>query len=1096
MTVRIDVLGALRVRRDGHDLPLGGRREQVVLAVLAAANGRQVTDDRLVDEVWGEDPPATAIGSLQVAVSKLRKVLGDDALLRREASGYALDGASLDAAELSAIAARLDRDPHRVLAETGEALSLWRGAPYSGLLGSATLRAEATRLEEDRLRVVELRAQALLDLARPDDARALLAGEVADQPFRERLWSLLALALYRCDRQSEALETLRTLREHLVEELGADPSPSVRRLEAQVLAHDDALAGPVAGDVVPGSTRVVGRDDAVCTLDDCLDDLVTRRRGSVVLITGDAGIGKSTLAAELVRRAEGRGVRVLQGRCHEADVPPAYWPWLPVVRALAGDHDPPEIAALLGETSRSVGQDADNVSAATASTLRTFAAVAHLLTASGRPLVVLLEDLHWADVTSLQLLSHAAAELAEAPVLLVSTVRTVDPRSHAALTKALADLSRLQVRRLHLQPLDDDGVAALLDGVLPDPGAELVGVLARRSDGNPFFALEMARLLAAGGRATAAEAERLDVPAGIADVLRLRVLALPDPTQRALAVAAVIGRDFDAPLLQAAGDGVLLDDLDQAVRTGLVEEAGGPGCFRFVHALTRETVYADLSAAERARRHASVGRALVTRLAQDPDQLDAVAEHHALAAAYLPDLLDEAVDYGSRAAAAAEDRNAFAEALALWSRTEELDRRSPAPDPERRHRLLVALALARQRLGDIHGMTDTLGEAIRLARQRGDRMRMAEAAMSFRSSWVWHWREMGDDDPWAIGVLEECLEHLSDPRVQARLWSNLGLEHYVAWRYDEADRCGVRSIELARASGDADVLRDCLAAREVALWTPGRAPEREAYARESLNLDLPPEYELAAYFQLGTALHNQGAYAESDEVMAQAFSVADRLGYTGCDVPLGWWRWLRAQESDDPEAPRIAADMLALHRRTTVVGLEELTVLTGLARRPEGSAVPGDVVDLAAGHPNSAFRSGVAFAMAQSGDTEGAARVLAWAPGRGSDYASLYGGCLAVAVLAAAGHPDLPAALEEVLPFRSAVATYGSVISLGAVSYWTGLGLAALDRRDEAVADLREAVELNTARGSTRWARAAEEALAELDPDTAQPVTGPRPSTR
>jgi hypothetical protein len=215
--------------------------------------------------------------------------------------------------------------------------------------------------------------------------------------------------------------------------------------------------------------------------------------------------------------------------------------------------------------------------------------------------------------------------------------------------------------------------------------------------------------------------------------------------------------------------------------------------------------------------------------------------------------------------------------------------------------------------------------------------------------------------------------------------------------------------------------------------------------------------------------------------MARAFAVADRLGYTGCDVPLGWWRWLRARESDDPQAPAIAAEILALHRRTTVVGLQELTVMTGLARRPDGSAVPGDVVDVATGHPNAAFRSGVAHALMESGETETAARVLDWQPRRGQDYASLYGGCLAVAVLAAAGHPDLEAALDEILPHRAFVATYGSVFSLGAVSYWTGVGLAALGRVDEARADLLEAERLNAARGSTRWARAATAALAALD---------------
>ncbi len=151
MPVEIDVLGALRVRRAGRELPLGGRRERTVLAALAVAAGRQVSDERLVDEVWGDDPPASAIGSLQVAVSRLRKLLGDDAVLRREAAGYVLEGVALDADALSAAAARLDGGAHEVLATTEAALALWRGVPYADLLAAPTLRAEATRLDEDRL---------------------------------------------------------------------------------------------------------------------------------------------------------------------------------------------------------------------------------------------------------------------------------------------------------------------------------------------------------------------------------------------------------------------------------------------------------------------------------------------------------------------------------------------------------------------------------------------------------------------------------------------------------------------------------------------------------------------------------------------------------------------------------------------------------------------------------------------------------------------------------------------------------------------------------------------------------------------------------
>src|SRR5690348_1779410 len=135
MSVEVDVLGSFQLRRDGVAQRLGGRRERTVLAVLAAAGGRQVGDERLVDEVWGEHPPATAIGSLQVAVSRLRKVLDGAAELRREPAGYLLTGVTLDATDFSRAAASLEAPPHQVLETTSAALARWRGTPYADLLG-------------------------------------------------------------------------------------------------------------------------------------------------------------------------------------------------------------------------------------------------------------------------------------------------------------------------------------------------------------------------------------------------------------------------------------------------------------------------------------------------------------------------------------------------------------------------------------------------------------------------------------------------------------------------------------------------------------------------------------------------------------------------------------------------------------------------------------------------------------------------------------------------------------------------------------------------------------------------------------------------
>ena len=246
--ISVDVLGPLRVRIGSDERPVGGRRERVLLALLSATPGRHVGDDRIIDELWGDDPPVGATSAVQVAVSRLRRTLADHAEVRRNASGYALVGAEVDADLLTLAAERVGgQDPATALETTDQALELWRGVPYVGLGAAPTLAVEATRLEEVRLVLVEARAQALLDLGRPAEAQRTLASLVAAQPFRERLWSLLALALYRSDRQADALEALRLLRAALVDELGVDPSTSVRELEQRMLAQDPALDGPAVG---------------------------------------------------------------------------------------------------------------------------------------------------------------------------------------------------------------------------------------------------------------------------------------------------------------------------------------------------------------------------------------------------------------------------------------------------------------------------------------------------------------------------------------------------------------------------------------------------------------------------------------------------------------------------------------------------------------------------------------------------------------------------------------------------------------------------------------------------------------------------------
>ena len=1026
------------------------------------------------------------MSAIQVAVSRVRRAMGDGAEVRRDPAGYTLVGVQVDAVDVTEAARSLaDRRSDEVLAVTAEALARWRGAPYTGLLEAPTLAVEATRLDDVRLALVEARAEALLDLGRAEDARALVAAETAAHPFRERLWSQLALAQYRCDRQADALETLRTLRTALVEELGVDPSATVRTLEERLLAQDPALDGPALISSGADATRgrvsgVVGRAAALAALHDALDGLVSNRTGGVLLISGEAGIGKSMLATELVHRARERGAGVLVGRCHEADLAPPYWPWLPVLRELvaASGTGVPEVTALL-ESRADDDPDSNDAGVAAAATLRTFAAVTRLLSAVPGPLVVLVEDLHWADQTSLRLLAYAAEELRDRPVLFVGTVRTVDPGRHPQLVQALAALSRLAARRVPVPPLDEQAVAALVSEVLPDPDHDLVRVLTQRSDGNPFFVLEMARLLLATGEPTAAAAESLDVPDGIADVLRLRLLQLGDDPRTTLGVASVMGRGFDPAVLAVALERPAYADVDEAVAAGLVEEHE-VGRFRFVHALTRETAYRDLPAGRRAEWHARVGRALADRLPSDAELVGEVAHHLAMAAAYRPDVVGAALEFGEQAARAAEHRGAVEEAVALWERVLEVERLAPARDRLRRHRLLVETATARQRVGDMHGMLRALDEAIRLAQAAGDHQRMAEAAVAHRSSGVWHWREVGEGDPAAVAVLEECLEHVEDTALRAMLYGNLGMEQYMALDFAAADASGRRSLELARESGERTVLRDCLVSREVALFVPGGAAERELRARESLTVVDEPEYTISARFHLATALHQQGRGEESDEAIAPAFELAARMRFTGSDVPLGWFRWLRAVETGDPEADEIGRRALAQHRRTTVVGLAELTGLLAIASVPMGTPAPPDVVADASGHAYRPFRAVVAHAQALAGDRESALRLLGENLTLGGDYGALLASCLAVEVLRLTGDPRLREAVEIVRPFAHEVATYGTVQSFGSAALFVGSGLLALGEPGEGKALLEHAVAVNDALGAVRWGGEARQRLGAL----------------
>jgi DNA-binding winged helix-turn-helix (wHTH) protein len=675
------------------------------------------------------------------------------------------------------------------------------------------------------------------------------------------------------------------------------------RFVAEVELREGETSGrPVS--LSPGRMPLFGRQAVMSELRQCLRSAIAGR-GRLVALIGEAGIGKTRTAEELSSEARALNVRVLEGRCHEGEGSPAYWPFVQIMRAAVGDRSlatargndrGPDaamlLAALRGGTDRARSGSLDTAEAR----FRLFDDVTSWLAQASRaqPLLLVFDDLHWADEATLHLLRFLSHEVRTLPLLVLVTTREIDARVEPSLAALLTTLtSSTQTLRLPLTGLSEEATSELVSATLQrDPGSALLRDLHSLTEGNPFFLHELLQLFGRGD-AGGQEAVRVELPKRVREVTGLRLRSLSAEAQRVLSLASVIGRDFHVAVLEHATGlprADLLAALEGAARARIVRETRDPehaesGRYSFAHALIRESLYGALTEPERVQLHDRIGRALEAQYGVDTDtHLDELAYHASRAAAGGD--VDRAVSYCERAAERASGMLAFELAATHYERAlQALSCRLPV-DENRRFELKLALGSALFRAGR-DGNPALLGAA-ELARRegRGDRLAQVALAMLGWPRVVLRGRTQNAE---LRPLLEEALaaKPAVEATLRARLLSALALNGPETASLAEQAEQSAEALEFARALGRDDALYDALLARVRLLLGPDALAERLALADELL----ATAHRLGQKERVFMAQHMRtqpllafGDVVRADEAIGACDALARELRLPGCTL--------------------------------------------------------------------------------------------------------------------------------------------------------------------------------------------------------------------
>jgi DNA-binding SARP family transcriptional activator len=972
----VRVLGPIQVvTTSGRALDLPSVSQRRLLARLAVDAPRALRVDLLCDVL------AVSPGALRTTVSRLRRGFGDTTVVWSQGR-YRL-AAAVDAAlfttSLSQVGAGDDR-----IGTLERALALWTGPAFDEFSAEAWAAPEAARLAELRASAIEDHAVELIVARRWAEAVAELKAHVSANPLRDRPWGLLVQALGGAGRQADALAAFQEYRAYLAEWVGTEPSAEVRRIQRRIAEGWNGIeagwdgiderdlpvrsgSAPLAGPPSwPGNgwlplqaelargTAVIGRARELELL--AAEAALVGESGSrTVIVEGEAGIGKTTVLGAFARAVRDKGsAAVLYGRCQDGPAVP-----LEPFRSLIGhlvEHAPAEVLRahvtrcgghlvriaprLAGRVELAAAPDSDD---ATERHLL-FEAVSDVLTrlAAISPLVVLLDDIQWAEPTAVQLLRHLGRALVNVPVLLVLGARDTDERRSSELRAVLADLERRPGRRICLGGFDADELADLTASLLAvDAAAVTSAVSARLRDqtaGNPLYATQLVRHWAESGHLALAAAEVEfavgpagdEVPANLRNLLWSRVSSLGGEVVEVLSAAAVLGTQFAVgALIDMVGisEGDAVDALDVAEAAGLlVDVEARAATLRFVHILVARAVYAGLPRGQRRRLHAQAAQVLAKQADAPTIELAGqIARHYALGG-----MLAEACHWATTAGDDAAEQLSSAEA-ARWYRTA-LDHGAILDVPDHaRADLLVRLGHAQQQ-ADLPGALATLTEAAALARRCGATAIMAQAALATDRGFL----RLSPAAPAQVAIVESALEVVSaDPTMRARLLALLA-ESLVS------DVAGTRRTELAReavaladASPDPALLARICSSVLYALWGPGHEATRlradvakRSIAAAAAASDPHLEFGVhAAAYTVAIQLADPAGAARSLERLR---TIADQIGAPRMTWTVGYYEaFVATMQARFADADRLV-------RETVLAGLamgatDSLTVFAGQA---------------------------------------------------------------------------------------------------------------------------------------------------------------------